>query len=56
MVKMIKNWLLEEESGQGMVEYAMILALIALALVGTLTSLHTRLVDFFNNVATVVGA
>ena len=56
MVKTYKNWIFEEESGQGMVEYALIIAFIALALVGALTTLRTKMVDFFNNVATAVGA
>ena len=48
MVKMAKKWLLEEESGQGMVEYALILAFIALAAILGVTQVGDKLVDFFN--------
>lgn len=46
----LKNWLVEEESGQGMVEYALIIVLIALALVaglgkvkGALDGVYTKI-------------
>lgn len=45
------KWLLEEESGQGMAEYALIVAFIALLLIGTLTGVGIALVDFFQEVA-----
>lgn len=45
------KWLLEEESGQAMTEYALIIAFIALFLVGALTEVGTALVDFFQEAA-----
>ena len=46
---MLKRLLWEEE-GQGMVEYALILALIALAVIGALGFLGTELSSFFDDV------
>ena len=48
MEKNFRNWLLEEEAGQGMVEYALILAFIALAAILGVTQVGDKLVDFFN--------
>ena len=41
-MKKLMNWLKNEESGQGMVEYGLILALIAVVVIGALTLLGTK--------------
>lgn len=51
MTDMMKNWLLEEEAGQGMVEYALIITFIALAVFASIRPVGTKLVDVFNNAA-----
>lgn len=43
---------LREEHGQGMVEYGLILALIAVVLIGVLVSMRGGLSDIFNKIAT----
>lgn len=50
MMRKVKNWLLEEEAGQGMVEYAMLLAGIAMLSFMALKPIGGKLVDFFNKV------
>lgn len=47
----MKNWLMEEESGQGMVEYGLIIVLIAVVLITSLKAIGTNLKDKFNAVA-----
>ena len=49
MEKIFRNWLLEEEAGQGMVEYALLLAGIAMLAIIGLQPIGDKLVDFFNN-------
>jgi len=46
----MKNWLLEEESGQGMVEYGLILALISVVAIGMLGSIGKKIKDQFTTV------
>lgn len=41
--------LLKDESGQGMVEYGLILGLIAIAVVGALVLLGPKITEMFNN-------
>lgn len=50
-MKKIMNWLKNEESGQGMVEYGLILALIAVVVIGALTLLGGNVKGIFNNTA-----
>lgn len=51
----LKNWLLEEESGQGMVEYGLIIVLIALVVIGALTTIGTTLEGKFGDIANTLG-
>lgn len=44
------NWLLQEESGQGMVEYGLILVLISVAAIGTMTLVGDSLSDMFDSI------
>lgn len=46
-----KNWIVEEEEGQGMVEYALILALIAIALIASTNLVRESFMDKFNKAA-----
>ncbi len=50
-MKKFMNWLKNEESGQGMVEYGLILALIAVVVIGALTLLGGNVKGIFNNAA-----
>ncbi len=49
MEKMMR--LVKDESGQGMAEYGLILALVAVVVIVALTLLGTNLRDLINNVA-----
>ena len=53
-MKKLMNWLKKEESGQGMVEYGLILALIAVVVIAALTFLGKQTKNVFDNVATNV--
>ena len=44
-----------EEAGQGMVEYALILALVAVVAIIVLVTLGNRVVNTFNNASTAIG-
>lgn len=50
-MKKILNWLKNEESGQGMVEYGLIIVVVALVAVVGLTLLGNKLNNFFDNTA-----
>lgn len=47
-MKKLVNWLKNEESGQGMVEYGLIIALIAVALIAALSALQGGISGVFN--------
>jgi pilus assembly protein Flp/PilA len=49
-MKKLMNWLKNEESGQGMVEYGLILALIAIVVIVALRALGTKVNAVFENV------
>lgn len=53
MIKMLKN-LHKEESGQDLIEYALIAALIAVTLVAGLNGLATKIQTVFTNVGTAL--
>jgi pilus assembly protein Flp/PilA len=44
------NWLMDEESGQGMVEYGLIIALIAVFLIVALTAMGGGLSNIFGKI------
>lgn len=48
--------LLKEEAGQGMSEYGLIIALVAIAVVTALTLLGTNLTAKFNSIAGSIGS
>lgn len=50
------KWFLSEESGQGMVEYGLIIALIAVVLIAALTSLGGGLGDIFDRITGALGS
>lgn len=49
------NWFVSEESGQGMVEYGLIIALIAVVLIGALTALGGGLNNVFGQITAKLG-
>lgn len=56
IVLQAKQWLSlaagEEQEGQGLVEYALIILLIAIAVIGVLTALGTDIGGIFTNIST----
>jgi len=46
----MKNWLLEEESGQGMVEYGLILALISVVAITVLRTIGQTMTNTFTTI------
>lgn len=49
-MKRFMNWMKNEESGQGMVEYGLIIALVAIACVTALTGVGTKIIAVFNDI------
>ena len=49
------KWFLSEESGQGMVEYGLIIALIAVVLIAALTALGGGLNGIFESITDALG-
>lgn len=45
------DWFVSEESGQGMVEYGLIIALIAIVLITALSTMSGGLDKIFNDIA-----
>ena len=48
------NWIANEEEGQGMVEYALILALVAIAAIAILPSIGGKIKGIFGNVSSAL--
>ncbi|MBI2914850.1 MAG: Flp family type IVb pilin [Firmicutes bacterium] len=46
---------LKEEEAQGMVEYGLIIALVALVIIGALTAMGGQLKTIFNNIVSGLG-
>lgn len=56
-MKNLRKWLEKgNEQGQGMIEYALILSFIALAVVTVVTTLGTSLLDLFSRIADLLEA
>ncbi|NMB46819.1 MAG: Flp family type IVb pilin [Firmicutes bacterium] len=52
----LKTWFVMDEEGQGMVEYGLILALVAVGVIIALGALGTDLSGLFQGIANKVGA
>ena len=52
---MLLNWFKDEE-GQGMVEYGLIIALIAIVVIVALAALGPKIRDIFNRTNSALGA
>lgn len=46
----MKNWLLNEESGQGMVEYGLILVLVSIVAIIALGNVGTKITETFTKI------
>ncbi len=58
MFTYLKAWFsskISKEDGQGLVEYALIIALIAILVIAAFPGLRTALVAVFNEITTKVG-
>ncbi|TFF64214.1 Flp family type IVb pilin [Helcococcus ovis] len=49
-MKNIMNWFMKEESGQGMVEYGLILALISVVVIALLSQIGDQLKKTFESI------
>jgi len=49
-MKKIMNWLKNEESGQGMVEYGLIIALIAAVIIGAVALLGPKVLGLIESI------
>jgi len=49
-MKKFLAWLKNEESGQGMVEYGLIVALIVVIIVGVIAILREKITDLFSGI------
>ena len=54
-MKEMMNWIANEEEGQGMVEYALILALVAVAAIAVLGTMGTKIKAIFETVDATLG-
>lgn len=55
-MKKMLNWFISEESGQGMVEYGLIIALIAIVVIVALTAVGNGVNNKFQDISTKLGA
>ena len=55
-MKKMLNWFISEESGQGMVEYGLIIALIAIVVIAALTAVGNGVNNKFTDISTKLGA
>lgn len=49
------EWFVSEESGQGMVEYGLIIALISVVLIGALTAVNGGLTKIFGAITSALN-
>jgi pilus assembly protein Flp/PilA len=56
MVRLLQAWLWLREKGQGLVEYALILVLIAVVVIAILTVLGTQVSAVFSRISSALGA
>jgi pilus assembly protein Flp/PilA len=54
MVRLLQAWLWLRERGQALVEYALILVLIAIVVIAVLTLLGTRVSQVFSQIASAL--
>jgi len=54
MVRLLQAWLWLREKGQGLVEYALILVLIAVVVIAVLSLLGTRVSQVFSQIASAL--
>jgi pilus assembly protein Flp/PilA len=56
VARMLQTWVAfrESEEGQGLVEYALIIALVAILLVVALTTLNGQLSSVFSNISSAL--
>ena len=54
-MKNMMNWIANEEEGQGMVEYALILALISIVAIVALGKIGTNVNSKFDQIANTLG-
>ena len=54
-MKKMLNWFISEESGQGMVEYGLIIALIAIVVIAALTAVGNGVNSKFTEINTKLG-
>ena len=52
----IKNWIANEEEGQGMVEYALLLALISVAAIAAIKLIGPKVSNLFTDAANAMDA
>lgn len=55
MLKKFANWIKNDESGQGMVEYGLIIALVAVVLIVALTALNGGLQHIFTTITNTLN-
>ncbi len=55
MIKRISIRLIKDESGAGMTEYALLIAMIGILLIATLVALAGGIANTFNTVITAMG-
>ena len=55
-MKTLKNWFVSNEEGQGMVEYGLIIALIAVAVIAALVTLGPKIAGMFTKVENAIPA
>jgi pilus assembly protein Flp/PilA len=55
-MKKILNWLKQEESGQGMVEYGLIIGVVAVVLITSLVILRNQIGGIFETIQAKIDA